>query len=279
LGGVTAVAEAARNLVCSGAEPLAITDCLNFGNPEKSDVYYQLKECVKGIARACRELQIPVISGNVSLYNETKGEAIYPTPVVGMVGLVDDINRHCTMSFKDEGDLVFLLGNPSPLADSDDGLGGSEYLELMYSLVKGKPAIDLDLERRVQKLLLEAIGQGLIKSAHDCSEGGLAVAIAESCISGNIGFQGALDSDSCQLSADSMPKRRLDSILFGEHHPKVVVSISSDSMAKLNRVARKWRVPLTWLGKIGGRRLIIEGYIDLPLNKAEKAWQRLVTSI
>jgi len=265
LGGVLAVAEAARNLVCSGAEPLAITDCLNFGNPEKNDVYYQLKECIKGMARACRELQIPVISGNVSLYNETKGEAIYPSPVVGMVGIINDINRYCTMSFKDEGDLVFLLGGPFSLMGAGEGIGSSEYLELVHGLVKGKPTIDLDLERRVHKLLLEAIRRGLLKSAHDCSEGGLAVALAESCIDGNIGFKGE----------DWKIAGRLDSVFFGEYHPTVVVSLSPDSITKLNKIARKWQVPLTWLGKVGGNRLVVAGYIDLLLDKAESAWRSL----
>jgi phosphoribosylformylglycinamidine synthase subunit II (EC 6.3.5.3) len=270
VGGVIAVAEAARNLVCSGAAPLAITDCLNFGNPEKGDVYYQLKECIKGMARACRELQIPVISGNVSLYNETKGEAIYPTPVIGMVGIVNDINRHCTVSFKDEGDLVFLLGNLTPLVDSYqlstmscNGLGGSEYLELVHGLIKGKPVIDLSLEKRVQHCCLEAIKRGFVKSAHDCSEGGLLVAIAESCITGNIGFRG----ESWKL------KGRLDSTFFGEHQSRIVVSVPLNSIAKLNRIAGKWRVPLTLLGKVGGKRLVVESYIDLPLAKVGKTWR------
>ncbi len=268
LGGVIAVAEAARNLVCSGAEPLAITDCLNFGDPEKGDVYYQLKNCIKGMARACRELGIPVISGNVSLYNETKGQAIYPTPIVGMVGLLADINRHCTMSFKDEGDLVFLLGTPSPLTgegqgEGKDGLGGSEYLELVHGLVKGKPSIDLDLERRVQRCCLEAIEHGFVKSAHDCSEGGAAVAIAESCLAGDIGFRGT----SWKVMG------RLDSVFFGELQSRVVVSVAPGSMAKLDRIATKWHVPLTLLGMVGGKRLSVKGYIDLPLAKIGKAWR------
>ncbi len=268
-GGVIAVAEAARNLVCSGAEPLAITDCLNFGNPEKSDVYYQLKECIKGMARACQELQIPVISGNVSLYNETRGEAIYPTPVVGMVGIVDDINRHCTMSFKDEGDLAFLLsGSEGSLDGSASCLGGSEYLESVHGLVKGKPDINLPLEKRVQQCCLEAVKHGIIKSAHDCSEGGLVVAIAESCVSGNIGFRG----ESWKVTG------RLDSALFGEQQSRIVVTISPDSITELNAVARRWQVPLTWLGKVGGRSLVVEGYIDLPLAEVEKAWRYGLTS-
>jgi len=268
LGGVIAVAEAARNLVCSGAEPLAITDCLNFGNPEKADVYYQLKECIKGMARACRELRIPVISGNVSLYNESKGEAIYPTPVVGMLGIVEDISRHCTMSFKKGGDLVFLLGESSPLTISSrlssyNGLGASEYLELVHGLVRGKPGIDLNMEKRVQRCCLEAIKRGVIKSAHDCSEGGSLVAIAESCICGDIGFKGE----------NWKVKGRLDSAFFGEHQSRVVVSMSGDSAVKLTKLARKWQVPLTLLGRVGGRRLVVEGYIDLPLAKMKRAWQ------
>ena len=271
LGGVIAVAEAARNVVCSGAEPIAITDCLNLGNPEKADVYYQLKECIKGIARACRELRIPVISGNVSLYNETKGGAIYPTPVVGMLGIVEDINRHCNMSFKKEGDLVFLLGEFSALTSSSqprfheghNGLGASEYLEVIHGLVRGKPSIDLDMEKRVQRCCLEAINRGFIKSAHDCSDGGLMVAIAESCVAGDIGFKGE----------GWKVKGRLDSAFFGEHQSRIVVSISSDSVVKLSKVARRWRVPLTLLGRVGGRCLVVEGYIDLPLTKVEKAWR------
>lgn len=267
VGGVIAVAEAARNLVCSGAEPLAITDCLNLGNPERNDVYYQLKQCIKGIARASREFHIPVISGNVSLYNETKGEAIYPTPVVGMLGLVRDINRRCTMSFKKEGDFVFLLGTPflsdGPYATNYHGLGASEYLELVHGLVRGVPSIDLNMEKRVQGCCLEAIKQGIVRSAHDCSEGGLLVTIAESCISGNVGFEG----EGWEV------KGRLDSFFFGEHQSRIVVSLSSDSMMKLTKIAKKWQVPLTLLGKAGGKRLVVEGYVDLPLAKLAKAWR------
>jgi phosphoribosylformylglycinamidine synthase II len=268
LGGVIAVAEAARNLVCSGAKPVAVTDCLNFGNPEKPDVYYQLKECIKGMARACRELKIPVISGNVSLYNESKGEAIYPTPIVGALGIVEDINRHCTISFKKEGDLVFLLGESSPLTGSSqlpsyNGIGASEYLELAHGLVRGKPGIDLDMEKRVQHCCLEAIKRGFIKSAHDCSDGGLLVTIAESCITGDIGFRG----EGWKM------RGRLDSAFFGEHQSRILVSISGDSAVKLNKIARKWRVPLTLLGRVSGRHLVVEGYIDLLLSKVEKAWR------
>ena len=172
-GGTIAVAEAARNVVCVGAEPIALTDCLNFGNPEKPEVYYQLEECIKGIAAACRTLDVPVVSGNVSLYNETRGQPVYPTPVVGMLGLIEDINKVCRIGFRDEGDVVAVLGGKK----GDSGLGGSEYLEVMHNLVAGSPNLDLDLEKRVQETCLDMIRDGLIKSAHDCSLGGLAVAL------------------------------------------------------------------------------------------------------
>jgi phosphoribosylformylglycinamidine synthase len=256
-----AVAEAARNLVCSGAEPLALTDCLNFGNPERDDVYYQLEDCIKGMAQACRRLRVPVISGNVSLYNETREQVIYPTPVVGMVGVVKDINRHCTMSFKDKGDLVFLLG--TPLDANEGALAGSEYLELIHGKVRGKPFIDLDLERRLQRCCREAIGLGFVKSAHDCSEGGLAVTIAESCLAGNIGFKG----EGWRI------KGRLDATFFGEHQSRIVISVPSREQSKLNKIAARWRVPLTYLGRVVGQRLIVKDYIDLPLANIARAWR------
>ncbi|MEE8574497.1 MAG: phosphoribosylformylglycinamidine synthase subunit PurL, partial [Thermodesulfobacteriota bacterium] len=168
-GGKAAVAEAARNLTVSGARPLALTDCLNFGNPERPDVMWQFIESVKGISEACTELEIPVVSGNVSFYNETSGESIYPTPTVGMVGLIDDLSTHTTQWFKGEGDVIALIGTASA------GIGGSEYLKKIHGLDKGAPPpVDLTLEKNVQKACLEAIKTGIIRSAHDTSDGGVA---------------------------------------------------------------------------------------------------------
>jgi len=259
VGGVITVAEAARNLACSGARPLALTDCLNFGNPEKNDVYYQLKECINGMARACREFKVPVVSGNVSLYNETKGESIYPTPVVGMVGLVENVTRHCSMGFKNKGDIAFILGYDRV---PDNSLGGSEYLELIHGQVKGNPSIDLGFEKRVQQCCLDAIGRGIINSAHDCSEGGLLVCLAESCIVGGLvlTIQGWRIDD------------RLDAALFGEAQSRIVVSVNSRHAGKLEKTASKWQVPLTKLGIIGGKRLIWEDYLSINLEKLENAW-------
>lgn len=259
LGGVIAVAEAARNLVCSGAQPLAITDCLNFGNPEKDDVYYQLKECINGMAQACQRLRVPVISGNVSLYNETAGKDIYPTPVVGMVGLIDDIARHCASGFKSEGDLVFLLGE---IRTIDSSIGSSEYLELIHGIVAGNPYIDLELERRLHRCCLEAVKRGLINSAHDCSEGGLAVALAESCLVNHLGFIG----DGWGIEG------RLDAALFGEAQARIIVSVPPRAAWKLQRLTARWQIGVKRLGTVGGERLTIKGYIDLSLKELGEPW-------
>jgi phosphoribosylformylglycinamidine synthase subunit PurL len=259
LGGVIAVAEAARNLVCSGAQPLAITDCLNFGNPEKDDVYYQLKECIAGMARACRELKVPVISGNVSLYNETRGEAIYPTPVVGMVGLIEDVSKHCTSGFKNEGDLVFLLGEGNTINSS---IGGSEYLELMHKIIKGNPYIDLEMEKRLHRCCLESIKRGLLCSAHDCSEGGLAIALSESCLTDGLGF----------ISSEWDIEGRLDAALFGEAQSRIVVSVAPKLSWKLQKLADRYQVAAVRLGVVGGRRFVLSGYVDLSLKEVGDAW-------
>ncbi len=250
-GGAIAVAEAARNLSCVGATPVALTDCLNFGNPEDADVYYQLKECIRGMVRACRVLKIPVVSGNVSLYNESYGSAIYPTPVVGMAGLLSDVRRHCTMDFKDEGDVVFLLGD-----DREGCLDGSEYLEVQHGVVRGRPSIDLNLEKRVQGCCCHLIESGVIKSAHDCSEGGLAVTLAECCIGGNRGFQGEI-----------VRGKRNDASLFGELQSRIIISTMPGRVRMVEEVAAQMRVPLTRLGiVVGCGKIVIDGLINLPLK-------------
>jgi len=265
LGGTIAVAEAARNLVCSGAKPLAVTDCLNLGSPENKDVYYQLKESIRGIARACRKLNIQVISGNVSLYNEGREGAIYPTPICGMVGLIEDISQRCDMGFVNEGDQVFLLGS----GFDGGGLGGSDYLELVHNLVKGRPHIDLDLEKRVQSCCLKAIKQGVVSSAHDCANGGLAITLAESCLRGGLGFKG----ERWQFGD------RLDATLFGEAQSRIVVSVDQDKVRQLEALAKGQGIPLTRLGTVGGKRFIMRGYIDLPLEDMEAVWRESLEKI
>ncbi|RFU68905.1 phosphoribosylformylglycinamidine synthase subunit PurL [Peribacillus saganii] len=181
-GGKIAVAEAARNIICSGAEPLAITDCLNFGSPEKPEIFWQLEKAADGISEACRTLEAPVIGGNVSLYNETNGEAIYPTPVIGMVGLIKDLKHITTQQFKQAGDLVYLVG------ETGSDFGGSELQKLLYGRIFGQaPAIDLETEQKRQQQILAAIRSGVVASAHDVSEGGLATAVAESLFGTDLG--------------------------------------------------------------------------------------------
>jgi phosphoribosylformylglycinamidine synthase subunit PurL len=258
IGGAIAVAEAARNVVCTGALPVAITDCLNLGNPERSDVYYQLKEVVRGISRACRALKIPVISGNVSLYNETNNVAIFPTPAIGLAGVLEDVDKRCTAGFKDVGDHVYLLGGQ---LNASAALAGSEYQQLFHNELAGKPEIDLKLEARVQRACRSGILKGTIKSAHDISDGGLAVAIAESCIIGGKGLKGRVPG-----------RGRLDARLFGEGQSQFVVSVAPRSSGALKRLAGHAGVPLTRIGVVTGGGLRM-GSIDLEVADMEKAWR------
>ena len=220
-GGAIAVAEAARNVVCVGAQPVAVTDCLNFGNPERPEVYYQMQEVINGMAVACQVLGTPVISGNVSLYNETGGQAVYPTPVVGMLGLLEDVSQHCRPGLTNEGDELFLLG--ASLEQPPAALAASEYLKLEHGLIGGRLEIDLDLEARVQRAALAAVRQGLASACHDCSDGGLAVALAEMCLAGgpSTGLRTGLGLDASAAPAVS----RLDAALFGEAQSRILVAV------------------------------------------------------
>ena len=221
-GAKTIVAEAARNLSCVGAEPLAVTDNLNFGSPEKLIGYWQLAEACRGIAEACWELSTPVTGGNVSLYNETldangKPQPIYPTPVIGMVGLIPDLRKICGRGWQSQGDMIYLLGIP---VNSQISLGASEYLAAIHGTVAGKPPIvDFNGERQVQRVCREGIRRGWVRSAHDCAEGGIAIALAECCISGQLGAQIDLDFASEPFAY------RWDEVLFAESGARIIVSI------------------------------------------------------
>jgi phosphoribosylformylglycinamidine synthase subunit PurL len=210
-GGKIAVAEAARNIVCSGAEPLAITDCLNFGNPEKPEIFWQFEKAVDGMSEACRVFETPVIGGNVSLYNETNGTAVYPTPVVGMVGLVEDLDHVTTQTFKQTGDLIYLLG------ETKDEFGGSELQKLTYGRIFGKaPELDVNVEHKHQQQVLQAIRQGLVDSAHDLAEGGLAVAVSESLFGTELGAEIKLEGNAV-------------SALFSESQSRFLISIKKEN--------------------------------------------------
>ncbi len=264
-GAQIAVAEAARNLVCSGAEPAGLTDCLNFGNPEKPDRFWQFKNSVRGIADICNSFRIPVISGNVSFYNESPKGAIYPTPTIGMVGVINDINRICSPNFKKEGNAIILLGI------CKEEIGGSSYLKKIHKLVKGNsPDLDLNLEKAVQRATLEAIRKGLASSAQDCSEGGLAIALAECCMSNGGKMIGA--------TIDNLkPGIRTDAFLFGESQSRIILSCEKKNVTKIKSIARKYNAPVKTIGKTGGKKLKIlvkkSAVIDLTLEFMRNRWR------
>lgn len=261
VGGAIAVAEAARNVVCSGAEPLAITDCLNFGNPEKPEVFWQFEKAVDGMSEACLALNTPVIGGNVSFYNERSGDAIYPTPTVGMVGLIADVDHITTQDFQAEGDAIILLG------ETYAELGGSEYQKWATGSISGRPPqLDLAKEAAVQKLVLDAIRQGLVKSAHDLSEGGLGVALAESCFGNGIGAAVSLQSD-----------LRSDVLLFSESQSRILLSVAQEQTDAVLALAKERGVPAQVIGTTGGERLVVNvngtEVIHAPLADLKAAWK------
>ncbi|MBI4505276.1 MAG: phosphoribosylformylglycinamidine synthase subunit PurL [Chloroflexi bacterium] len=258
-GAAIAVAEAARNVSCTGARPLALTNCLNFGNPEKAEVYYQLSEAIAGMAEACAALDIPVVSGNVSLYNETEGRPIYPTPVVGMLGLLEDATRRCGLAFARDGDIVALVG------PEGRELGGSEYLATILGRVAGAPPVlDLALEARVQRVVRAAIAAGWLSAAHDCADGGLAVALAECCVAGERG------ADIDRLAIEGWP----DGVLFGETQSRVVVAVRPGDLGALAARCEAERVPFRQLGRVGGDRLRIVPWVDVPVAKLRARYER-----
>ena len=233
-GAALALAEACRNVSCTGATPAAVTDCLNFGSPEKPEVYWTFVEAVTGLAAACRALDVPVVSGNVSFYNESFGAPIYPTPTVGVVGILDDVDTAMTQDFKAAGDVIVLIG------ETADELGGSAYLKERFDLVAGAvPALDLELERELQSVTRELIADGLIRSAHDCSEGGLAVALAESCLSGGLGADVAFEDE---LSAAAS--------LFSETQSRVLISAAPAAYDELINRLEAAGVPFAVLGEV-----------------------------
>ena len=261
VGGARAVVEAARNVACVGATPFAITDCLNFGNPERPEIAFQLARAIEGIAAACRVLDTPVVSGNVSLYNETQGVAVTPTPVVGMLGVIEDVTKVVPMAFQQAGDLVLLLGADLPQPPAT--LGGSEYLALLHGLEAGPVTVDLPAEAALVRLLTQAAQRGLLRSAHDCSDGGLAVALAEAAIGAGLG----LDASSADLGP------RLDAALFGEAGARALVTVRPADRPALEQFTAEIGVPVTPLGLVGGDRLRLGRALDLPLAEATTSYR------
>ncbi len=262
-GGMIAVGEATRNVSCVGATPIALTDCLNFGSPERPEIYHQLENAIAGMAEASRRLRAPVVSGNVSLYNETRGRGIYPTPVVGALGITEDVRAHATPSFDSEGDVVVLLGRRSLEADAAD-LAGSEYLDLVHGRVEGQPRIDLDLEIAVQSACRALVSSGIAKSAHDCSDGGIAVALAECAIAGGVGA--TIDAPPCEGA-----ERRWDAALFGEGQSRIVVTVSPPDLAQLRDICESASVAWLRLGEVFGADLVIGNLLTVPVSRLAAA--------
>ena len=265
LGAQLAVAEAARNIIATGARPLAVTDCLNFANPDRPEVFWELEEAIAGLAYACRALEVPVVSGNVSLYNDSNGEsAIYPTPVVGMVGVIDDYGKRLGAALRAEGDFVLLIGS------SHNDLGGSEYLKVEHGHVAGRPpALDLTRERAVNRLILSAAQSGYLHSAHDCADGGMLIALAECCLLGGIGVR-------CPAVRPE-PPLRLDAAFFGESPSRYIVSVPSRAMPEMQSLARRHNVELSLLGLAGGDVVEFEGQLKISLGELRVAWEALIS--
>ncbi len=264
-GAQLAVAEAARNVACSGALPIGATNCLNFGNPQRPEIMWQFGQAVAGIGAACRALDVPITGGNVSLYNETDGSPVLPTPVLGVVGVIEDASKVVNRAFKTAGDAVILLG------DSRAELGGSEYLKVMHGLIRGvPPALDLAREAALQKLLVELAAAGLIKSAHDCAEGGVAVTLAESCFDTGLGVEAVVAGLTADAGFGDIAS------LFGESASRVVVSTSAEGAAEVLQRAAAAQVPATLIGRVGGDRIRISVdsriAVDEPLETAERTW-------
>lgn len=260
-GGILAVAEAARNVACTGAVPIAMTNCLNFGNPEKPDVYFQLEQAVSGMAEAATELDTPIVSGNVSLYNETNGVPVLPTPVVGMIGLLENVAHHVGMAAK-PGDELLLLGTMSAT------LGASEYLATIHDTVAGDPPdIHLEEEHRLQQLVVELIRQELVHAAHDTSEGGLITSICEMLIAGDTGA--SLDLKPLGDSNGG----RLDRTLFGEAASRIVIGAPVASVDRIREMASEYGISVSRLGSAGGNELSIEDVFRTPMTDLASAWR------
>ena len=262
-GGKIAVAEACRNLACVGAHPVGVTNCLNFGNPEKPEIMWQFQETIEGIAEACRTFDIPVTGGNVSFYNDTEGLSIHPTPVLGVVGRVHDVDKSTGPGFQNSGDRIFLLGK------NKDEIGGSEYLKFIWDMEKGQPPqIDLQEEKNAHQVCIEAIEKGLLLSAHDISEGGLAVCVAE-CTFHSKRRMG------CTLHLQD--QLRSDVLLFGESQSRIVVTVKAENAEALIRLAQDRKVPIMEIGTTGGDRITIhhneEKIIDLSVQECYRAWK------
>ncbi|MCI0473102.1 MAG: phosphoribosylformylglycinamidine synthase subunit PurL [Ignavibacteria bacterium] len=263
-GGMISVCESARNVVCTGAVPLAITNCLNFGNPYNPEMYYQFSECVRGMGDACRILGTPVTGGNVSFYNLSRDYAVFPTPTIGMLGLIEDTDKMMSSFFKNEGDIIIVIGK-----DLYE-IGGSEYLGRIHNIIKGNaPEIDPEREKQLHEITLKLINNGLISSAHDISDGGLAVAIAESCIMNRKNIIG------CTVNLDFTSRK--DFNLFSESQTRILISLPESNMDAFKRILGKF--DYTVIGKTGGDMLTINNVIKIGLDEISDKYFNSISEI
>lgn len=261
-----AVAESARNIVCSGGVPLGVTNCLNFGNPYKPEVYWQFAQAIAGMGEACRHFDTPVTGGNVSFYNESPETAVYPTPTIGMVGLVEDLKHITTSYFKDEGDVIYLLG------EDKEELGGSEYAKVIHNKVAGEsPTINLDEEKKLQDTLLNLIRKGLIKSAHDISEGGIVSALAECCIINQEKQIG------CKVEVPI--KSRKDFSLFSESQSRIIISVSNEKHLELDLELKLYGVKFTKLGLVTGSSMNLKNLFEVSASKLSDIYYNTISGI
>ncbi|PIR24636.1 MAG: phosphoribosylformylglycinamidine synthase II [Deltaproteobacteria bacterium CG11_big_fil_rev_8_21_14_0_20_42_23] len=260
-GAALAVAESARNLSCVGAKPLAITDCLNFGNPERKEIMWQFTQSLRGMAAACEAFSTPIVSGNVSFYNETSGEGIYPTPAVAMVGLLEDAEKVMTPWWKDSGDMIVLLGK------TELDLGASEYLSVIHQKVAGfPPSLNFEYEKALQALCRTLIERKMIKSAHDVSDGGLAICLAESCLTRSGSLLG--------VRVNLQENIRMDALLFGETASRIVVSVAPQDLENLQNIAKECGVNSSVIGEVGGSCFSInEGVININVAELNDRWR------
>jgi phosphoribosylformylglycinamidine synthase len=250
------VAECTRNVSCVGGEPLGLTDCLNFGNPERPEIMWQFAEATRGLADACRQLGVPVVSGNVSLYNETDGKAIFPTPTVAVVGLVPDASKRCGMAFQKAGDVVAVLGA------TKGELGGSEFVHAFFGKTQGRPPrLDEKAELALQKTLRKLVREGVLHSAHDCSEGGLGVAIGECCVA------------EAPIGAKLKLEGAGHAFLFGEDASRAVISFAPGDEARVAAACKEAGVPYARAGEVGGDALVIDGALNVKVETLSKAWR------
>lgn len=268
-GGTIAVAEAARNVACTGARPIGMTNCLNYGNPMKPEIFWQFHQSVLGLIESCKTLEIPVTGGNVSFYNESPQAAVFPTPTISIVGLIDNIDNRVPSSFQNAGDLIFIIG------ETKNEIGASHYLMVEHGLQKGvPPVLDLQREKKLQQFLIEAAAQKQVNSAHDTSEGGLAVALAECCFKSEKGLGAVIDG----LELIRTEGLREDAIYFGESQSRVIVSVNSGKKESLIKLAMKYDLSVLPLGKVSGKELVMDK-LQVSVEKLKQVFDSTIPAI